>query len=106
MSFGRTSTFTDVYIERDLKAGKITEQEAQEMVDHLVMKLRMVRFLRTRSTMNCSLATRSGQPNLSVVWYRRSYHGYQNSFRFLNTLYTMGPSPEPNMTILWSENCR
>lgn len=47
MSFGRTSTFTDVYIERDLKAGKITEQEAQEMVDHLVMKLRMVRFLRT-----------------------------------------------------------
>ncbi|WP_077709645.1 formate C-acetyltransferase, partial [Escherichia coli] len=104
MSFGRTSTFLDVYIERDLKAGKITEQEAQEMVDHLVMKLRMVRFLRTPEYDELF----SGDP----IWATESIGGMgldgrtlvtKNSFRFLNTLYTMGPSPEPNMTILWSE---
>ena len=93
-----------VYIERDLKAGKITEQEAQEMVDHLVMKLRMVRFLRTPEYDELF----SGDP----IWATESIGGMgldgrtlvtKNSFRFLNTLYTMGPSPEPNMTILWSE---
>ncbi len=96
----RTSTFLDVYIERDLKAGRITEQEAQEMVDHLVMKLRMVRFLRTPEYDELF----SGDPiwateSIGGMGPRWSYPGSQNSFRFLNTLYAMGPSPEPNMTI-------
>ncbi|WP_426816667.1 formate C-acetyltransferase [Winslowiella sp. 2C04] len=104
MSFGRVSTFLDIYIERDLKAGKITEQEAQELIDHLVMKLRMVRFLRTPEYDELF----SGDP----IWATESLAGMgvdgrtlvsKSSFRFLNTLYTMGPSPEPNMTILWSE---
>ena len=104
MSFGRTSSFLDIYIERDLQAGKITEQDAQEMVDHLVMKLRMVRFLRTPEYDELF----SGDP----IWATESIGGMgvdgrtlvtKNSFRFLNTLYTMGPSPEPNITILWSE---
>ena len=104
MSLGRTSTFLDIFIERDLKAGLITEQEAQEMVDHFVMKLRMVRFLRTPEYDTLF----SGDP----IWATESLAGMgldgrtlvtKNSFRFLNTLYTMGPSPEPNMTILWSE---
>ncbi|KAE9529336.1 formate C-acetyltransferase [Testudinibacter aquarius] len=104
MSFGRVSSFLDIYIERDLKAGKITEQEAQELIDHLVMKLRMVRFLRTPEYDQLF----SGDP----IWATESLAGMgldgrtlvtKNSFRFLNTLYTMGPSPEPNMTILWSE---
>ncbi len=94
----------DIYIERDLQAGKITEQDAQEMVDHLVMKLRMVRFLRTPEYDELF----SGDP----IWATESIGGMgvdgrtlvtKNSFRFLNTLYTMGPSPEPNITILWSE---
>ena len=104
MSFGRVSSFLDIYIERDLKEGKITEQEAQELIDHLVMKLRMVRFLRTPEYDQLF----SGDP----IWATESLAGMgldgrtlvtKNSFRFLNTLYTMGPSPEPNMTILWSE---
>ncbi|WP_118985837.1 formate C-acetyltransferase [Photorhabdus sp. CRCIA-P01] len=105
MSFGRVSSFLDIYIERDLKAGKLTEVEAQELIDHLVMKLRMVRFLRTPEYDELF----SGDP----IWATESLAGMgldartlvtKNSFRFLNTLYTMGPSPEPNMTILWSEN--
>lgn len=104
MSFGRVSTFLDIYIEHDLQAGKITEQDAQELIDHLVMKLRMVRFLRTPEYDELF----SGDP----IWATESLAGMgvdgrtlvtKNSFRFLNTLYTMGPSPEPNMTILWSE---
>ncbi|WP_025153648.1 formate C-acetyltransferase [Morganella morganii] len=104
MSFGRVSTFLDIYIQRDLEQGKITEVEAQEIVDHLIMKLRMVRFLRTPEYDELF----SGDP----IWATESLAGMgtdgrtlvtKNSFRFLNTLYTMGPSPEPNMTILWSE---
>ena len=104
MSLGRTATFLDIYIERDLKAGLITEEQAQEMIDHFVMKLRMVRFLRTPEYDTLF----SGDP----IWATESIGGMgldgrtlvsKNSFRFLNTLYTMGPSPEPNITILWSE---
>ena len=104
MSFGRVSTFLDIYIERDLKNGKITEQEAQELIDHLVMKLRMVRFLRTPEYDQLF----SGDP----MWATETLAGMgldgrtlvtKNSFRILHTLYTMGPSPEPNLTILWSE---
>ncbi|MGO2334758.1 formate C-acetyltransferase [Providencia sp.] len=104
MSFGRVSTFLDTYIQRDLAAGKITEEQAQELIDHLVMKLRMVRFLRTPEYDELF----SGDP----IWATESLGGMgldgrtlvtKSTFRFLNTLYTMGPSPEPNMTILWSE---
>lgn len=104
MSFGRVSTFLDAFIERDIKAGKLNEEQAQELIDHLVMKLRMVRFLRTPEYDELF----SGDP----IWATESLAGMgvdgrtlvtKNSFRFLNTLYTMGPSPEPNMTILWSE---
>ena len=104
MSFGRISSFLDIYIERDLKNGKITEQEAQELIDHLVMKLRMVRFLRTPEYDQLF----SGDP----MWATETLGGMgldgptlvtKNSFRILHPLYTMGPSPEPNLTILWSE---
>ncbi|MGL4747862.1 MAG: pyruvate formate lyase family protein, partial [Shewanella sp.] len=104
MSLGRTSSFLDIYIERDLKNGVITEQQAQEMIDHFVMKLRMVRFLRTPEYDELF----SGDP----IWATESIGGMgldgrtlvtKSSFRFLNTLYTMGPSPEPNITVLWSE---
>lgn len=104
MSLGRTSTFLDIYIQRDLEAGKITETDAQEMIDHFVMKLRMVRFLRTPEYDQLF----SGDP----IWATESIGGMgldgrtlvtRNSFRFLNTMYTMGPSPEPNITVLWSE---
>ena len=104
MSIGRVSTFLDIYIQRDLDAGLLTEEQAQELIDHLVMKLRMVRFLRTPEYDELF----SGDP----IWATESLGGMgldgrtlvtKNTFRFLNTLYTMGPSPEPNMTILWSE---
>lgn len=104
MSLGRTSTFLDIFIERDIAAGKITEVEAQEMIDHFVMKLRMVRFLRTPEYDELF----SGDP----IWATESMGGMgidgrtlvtRTNFRFLNSLYTMGPSPEPNITVLWSE---
>ncbi|WP_029685015.1 formate C-acetyltransferase [Tatumella saanichensis] len=104
MSFGRVSTFLDIYIDRDINAGTLNEEQAQELIDHLVMKLRMVRFLRTPEYDELF----SGDP----IWATESLAGMgldgrtlvtKNTFRFLNTLYTMGPSPEPNMTILWSE---
>lgn len=104
MSLGRTSTFMDIFIQRDIEAGIITEEEAQEMIDHLVMKLRMVRFLRTPEYDDLF----SGDP----IWATESIGGQgldgrtlvtKTSFRFLNTLYTMGASPEPNITVLWSE---
>ena len=104
MSLGRTSTFLDIYIERDIAAGKIDEIKAQEMIDHFVMKLRMVRFLRTPEYDDLF----SGDP----IWATESMGGMgldgrtlvtRTNFRFLNSLYTMGPSPEPNITVLWSE---
>ncbi|MEZ9303939.1 formate C-acetyltransferase [Vibrio breoganii] len=104
MSLGRTSSFLDIFIERDIAAGKITEVEAQEMIDHFVMKLRMVRFLRTPEYDELF----SGDP----IWATESMGGMgldgrtlvtRSNFRFLNSLYTMGPSPEPNITVLWSE---
>ncbi len=103
MSIGRTSTFLDIYIERDLKAGVITESEAQELMDHFIMKLRLVRFLRTPEYNELF----SGDP----VWVTESIGGMgidgrtlvtKNSFRVLHTLNTLGSSPEPNLTVLWS----
>ena len=103
MSLGRTSTFLDIYIERDLRNGIITEEEAQELMDHFVMKLRLVKFLRTPEYNDLF----SGDP----TWVTESIAGMgldgrtlvtKNSFRVLNTLYTLGPSPEPNLTVLWS----
>ena len=103
MSLGRTSTFLDIYIERDLKNGILTEEEAQELMDHFIMKLRMVRFLRTPEYDSLF----SGDP----VWVTESIGGMgidgrtlvtKNSFRVLHTLNTLGPSPEPNLTVLWS----
>ena len=103
MSIGRTSTFLDIYIERDLQNFVITEEEAQELMDHFVMKLRMVRFLRTPEYD----ALFSGDP----VWVTESIGGMgidgrtlvtKNSFRVLHTLNTLGSSPEPNLTVLWS----
>ena len=105
MSIGRTSTFLDIYFERDLAAGIITEEEVQELMDHFVMKLRMVKFLRTPDYNDLF----SGDP----TWVTESIGGMgedgrtlvtKNSFRVLNTLYTLGPSPEPNLTVLWSND--
>ena len=103
MSLGRTSTFLDIYFERDLNLGTITEEEVQEIMDHFVMKLRMVRFLRTPEYDELF----SGDP----VWVTESIGGMgidgrtlvtKNSFRMLHTLETLGPAPEPNLTVLWS----
>ena len=103
MSLGRTATFLDIYIEKDLKNGVLTEAEAQELMDHFVMKLRMVRFLRTPEYDSLF----SGDP----VWVTEALGGMgidgrtlvtKNSFRVLHTLNTLGPSPEPNLTVLWS----
>ncbi len=104
MSLGRTSTFLVVYIQRDLENGLINEQQAQEMIDHFIMKLRMVRFLRTPEYDSLF----SGDP----IWATEAMAGMgvdgrtlvtKTTFRYLHTLHTMGPAPEPNMTILWSE---
>lgn len=104
MSVGRISTFLDIYIERDLKAGTLTEEEAQELIDHLVMKFRMVKFARIPSYNQLF----SGDP----IWATLEVAGLgqdgrsmvtKNDFRFLHTLENMGPSPEPNLTILYSK---
>ncbi len=105
MSLGRTSTFLDIYIERDLNEGTITEKEAQEIIDQFIIKLRLVRHLRTPSYDEIF----AGDP----TWVTESIGGMldekrslvtKNSFRYLHTLYNLGSSPEPNLTVLWSNN--
>ena len=105
MSLGRTSTFIDIYIERDLKNGVITEEQAQEYIDHFIMKLRLVKFARTSEYNELF----SGDP----TWVTESIGGVgidgrplvtKTSFRYLHTLDNLGTAPEPNMTVLWSKN--
>ncbi len=105
MSIGRNSTFLDIYIERDLKNGTLTEKEAQELIDHFVMKLRIVKFMRVKDYNELF----SGDP----TWVTESIGGMgidgrtlvtKNSFRILHTLSNLGPAPEPNLTVLWSRN--
>lgn len=104
-SLGRTSTFLDIYIERDLKNKVITEEEAQEIIDQFIIKLRIIRFLRAPEYNELF----SGDP----VWVTESVGGQgvdgrtlvtKNSYRYLNTLYNLGAAPEPNLTVLWSSN--
>ena len=104
MSIGRTSTFLDIYIERDLKNGTLTEAEAQELIDHFIMKLRLVKFARTPEYNELF----SGDP----TWVTESIGGMgvdgrtlvtKNSFRYLHTLENLGTAPEPNLTVLWSK---
>lgn len=103
MSLGRTSTFLDIFIERDLKNGLLTEKQAQELVDHFVMKLRLVKFVRTPDYNELF----SGDP----TWVTEAIAGVgidgrhlvtKSSYRFLHTLTNLGPAPEPNLTVLWS----
>lgn len=104
MSFGRTATFLDIYLERDFQENTITEEQAQELVDQLVTKLRLVRHLRTPDYDEIF----AGDP----TWVTESIGGMlderkslvtKNSFRYLHTLINLGSSPEPNLTVLWSE---
>ncbi|HDS8974420.1 TPA: formate C-acetyltransferase [Raoultella ornithinolytica] len=104
MSLGRTATFLDIYIEHDFNTGRLTEQQAQELIDHFIMKIRMVRFLRTPEFDTLF----SGDP----IWATEVIGGMgldgrtlvtKNAYRYLHTLHTMGPAPEPNLTVLWSE---
>ena len=104
MSLGRTSTFLDIYIQRDLDRGILTEQQAQELIDHFIMKLRLVKFARTPEYNELF----SGDP----TWVTESIGGVdvngnhmvtKNSFRYLHTLDNLGPAPEPNMTVLWAK---
>ncbi|MET9698173.1 formate C-acetyltransferase [Streptomyces sp. NPDC006529] len=103
MSLGRTSTFLDVYLQRDIEAGRLTEEQAQELIDDFIIKLRIVRFLRTPDYDELF----SGDP----TWVTESIAGMgedgrplvtRTSFRYLQTLYNLGPAPEPNMTVFWS----
>ena len=105
MSLGRVSNFLDIYIQRDLKNGLLDEAQAQELIDHFVMKLRMVRFLRTPDYNELF----TGDP----TWVTEVIGGVgvdsrplvtRTSYRMLHTLYNLGPSPEPNLTVLWSKN--
>ena len=105
MSIGRNTTFLDIYFQRDLKKGLITEKEAQELIDHLVMKLRIVKFMRTKAYNELF----SGDP----TWVTESIGGMgidgrtlvtKTSFRILHTLTNLGPAPEPNLTVLWSKH--